>query len=358
MKRKSSLLGNSQDNKVHLPVGEALSRNRSDTRRVQCTVCPRNCNMDEGQTGFCHVRKNVSGKIVSRTYGYNTGLTVDPIEKKPLYHFYPSSTILSFGTLGCNMGCQFCQNYHLSRSKGEPGELNASKPAEIARTALKQGCKSVGFTYNEPTIFLEYAIDTAIECHQLSVKTVAVSAGYINPEAREEFFIQMDGANIDLKGFSEEFYKKNCFAELGPVLETIKYVGRETSCWLELTTLLIEGENDNDDMLKRQCAWIASEVGISTPLHFSAFYPAYKFTHKTPTRPETLFRAREIALKEGLRYVYCGNITDHETSTTFCHHCGEAIIKRGAGGRGIAEYNLEGGGHCKFCGTLCAGRFD
>lgn len=326
--------------------------------RAQCTVCPRNCNLDEGQIGFCHVRKNVGGKITLRTYGYNTGLTVDPIEKKPLYHFYPSSKILSFGTLGCNMGCQFCQNWHLSRSKGEPSELNEDKPTEIAHVALKEGCKSVGFTYNEPTIFFEYALDTALECHKLDIKTVAVSAGYINPEPREEFFGQMDATNIDLKGFSEEFYKKNCFAELGPVLETIKYVARETNCWLELTTLLIEGENDSDDMLKRQCEWIANEVGISTPLHFSAFHPAYKFSDRAPTRPETVLRAHEIALEAGLRYVYSGNIHDVETSTTFCHHCKNALIKRGVGGRGVSQYNLEGGGHCKFCGTLCAGRFD
>ncbi len=324
--------------------------------RAKCTVCPRNCNMKEGHSGFCHVRKNIGGKVVSRTYGYNTGLVVDPIEKKPLYHFYPSSKILSFGTLGCNMGCQFCQNWHLSRSCAEPDSINADTPVEIAQKAIQSGCKSVGFTYNEPTIFLEYAIDTAIECHKIGVKTVAVSAGYINPEAREEFFGQMDGANIDLKGFSEEFYKKNCFAELGPVLETIKYISSQTSCWLELTTLLIEGENDSEDMLKRQCAWIANEVGINTPLHFSAFYPAYKFSNRAPTRPETVLRAREIAFEAGLRYVYCGNVADIESSTTYCHHCKSAIIKRV--GRGVGEYNLESGGHCKFCGTLCAGVYD
>jgi len=302
------------------------------------------------------VRKNVGGEIKLRTYGYNTGLVVDPIEKKPLYHFYPSSKILSFGTLGCNMGCRFCQNHHLSRSKGEPSELNADKPNEIAQVALKEGCKSVGFTYNEPTIFFEYAIDTAFECHKLNVKTVAVSAGYINPEAREEFFAQMDATNIDLKGFSEEFYKKCCFAELAPVLETIKYVKRETNCWLELTTLLIEGENDSDEMLKRQCDWILEELGPSVPLHFSAFYPMYKMKDKPPTKVETVLRARDIAREAGLRYVYCGNIVDHESSITYCHHCGEGIIKRT--GREVAEYNLEGGGHCKFCGTLCAGIFE
>ncbi len=325
---------------------------------TKCTVCPRNCNLDEGQVGFCHVRKNVDGKIISRTYGYNTGLTVDPIEKKPLYHFYPSSKILSFGTLGCNLDCQFCQNYHLSRSKAEPSELNENKPVEIAHLAMKNGYKSVGFTYNEPTIFLEYAIDTAIECHQLGIKTVAVSAGYINPEAREELFLQMDGANIDLKGFSEEFYKKNCLAHLEPVLETIKYVAKETNCWLELTTLLIEGENDDEDMLKRQCDWIVNEIGVNVPLHFSAFYPAYKFADRAPTKTETVLKAREIALEAGLRYVYGGNIADVESSTTYCHHCKSEIIKRGLNGRGVSEYNLEGGGHCKFCGTLCFGRFE
>lgn len=333
-------------------------QNNLSDNKVECTVCPRNCNMDEGQIGFCHARKNVGGKVVSRTYGYNTGLTVDPIEKKPLYHFYPSSKILSFGTLGCNMGCKFCQNYKLSRSKIEPTQLNEDKPTEIARAALKQGCKSVGFTYNEPTIFFEYAIDTALECHKLGLKTVAVSAGYINPEPRAELFRQMDGANIDLKGFSEEFYREHCFAELEPVLETIKYVAHETNCWLELTTLLIEGENDDEDMLKRQCDWIIKELGISVPLHFSAFHPAYKYADRSATKPETVLRAREIAREAGLRYVYCGNIMDAESATTYCHNCKSAIIKRGGGVMGVSEYNLETGGHCKFCGTLCAGIFE
>lgn len=323
---------------------------------VKCTICPRNCDLNEGQIGFCHVRKNIDGKITLRTYGFNTGLVVDPIEKKPLYHFYPSSKILSFGTLGCNMGCKFCQNWHLSRSKAEPGDLNKNKPTEIAQTALKKGCKSVGFTYNEPTIFFEYAIDTAIECHQLGLKTAAVSAGYMNPEAREEFFKHMDAANIDLKGFSDDFYKEACLAELAPVLDTIRYIKHKTDCWLEITTLLIEGENDDDDMLKRQCDWIANKVGDDTPLHFSAFYPAYKYSDRKPTSPETLFRAYKIAKEAGLKYVYCGNIIDDDTLKTHCHNCKNTIIVRH--GMGVSEYNLETGGHCKFCGTLCAGRFE
>lgn len=321
--------------------------------KIQCTICPRNCILKEGQSGFCQIRKNVKGTITLTSYGYNTGLAVDPIEKKPLYHFYPGSKVLSFGTLGCNMGCQFCQNWHISKSKADP-KINETSPEKIVEIAKKLGCKSVAFTYNDPVIFFEYALDTAKICRDEGIKTVAVTAGYINPAPRKEFFTYMDAANIDLKAFSEDFYKKNCLAHLQPILDTIKYVKNETNCWLELTTLLIEGENDSDDELKRECEWIVQNLGTDTPLHFSAFHPSYKFMDKPVTKLSTLLRAYEIAKSSGIKYVYTGNVSDATTSTTYCHACKKPIIQRL--GYETDAQKLKNN-HCAYCGEKCAGVF-
>ena len=315
--------------------------------KVQCTICPRNCILPEGQEGFCHVRKNKNGEIVLTTYGFNTGLAIDPIEKKPLYQFYPTSGVLSFGTLGCNMGCLFCQNWHISKSKADVSSLNKNTPQEIVEIAKQYNCKSVAFTYNDPIIFFEYAIDTAKLCQTQGIKTVAVTSGFINPEPAKEFFQYMDAANIDLKGFSEEFYKKNCLAKLQPVLDTIEYVVKETPCHVELTTLLIEGENDYDEMIKNECEWIITHLGDSIPLHFSAFFPQYKFDKRSATKFETLLRAYDIAKEVGLKYVYTGNLTNTETSTTYCRNCNEAVILRN--GYHLLEYNIDKYGRCKFC---------
>jgi len=323
--------------------------------KIQCTVCPRNCKLKEGQAGFCKVRKNVQGNIVLETYGYNTGLSVDPIEKKPLYHFYPGSGILSFGTMGCNMGCQFCQNWNITKVNPNYELLNKSSPEEIVKIALEYNCESVAFTYNDPIVFLEYAVDTAKLCRESGIKTVAVTSGFINPEPRKEFFEYMDAVNIDLKGFSERFYRKNCLAKLGPVLDTIKYVKDETDCWLEITTLLIEGENDDVDMIERECNWIINNLGFDIPLHFSAFFPSYKFLNRKPTSVETVFKAYKIATDMGLDYVYTGNIKEDKTSTTYCKNCKKAIIRRS--GYTVSSYNLEDG-KCKFCSTPCDGCFD
>lgn len=329
-------------------------QNTLNDNKVQCTICPRNCQLTEGQKGFCQVRQNIQGNVVLTSYGYNTGLAIDPIEKKPLYHFYPGSKVLSFGTLGCNMGCQFCQNWHISKSKENPKKLNFTEPEKIAVLAQKLNCKSVAFTYNDPIIFFEYAIDTAKICHEMDIKTVAVTAGYISPEPRKEFFAHMDAANVDLKGFSEDFYKRNCLAKLGPVLDTIKYIKQETNCWLELTTLLIEGENDSNEELEKECAWIVENLGTDVPLHFSAFHPAYKFMNHPSTRLVTLLRAYGIAKKAGIKYIYTGNTLDVETSTTYCHSCSKPIIKRD--GFSVLENNLEQA-KCKFCGEKCGGVF-
>ena len=323
--------------------------------KAQCLICPRKCILGESQRGFCHVRQNIGGEIILTSYGYNTGLAIDPIEKKPLYHFYPGSKTLSFGTLGCNMGCMFCQNWHISKSKKNPENLLKISPEQIALLAKKENCKSVAFTYNDPVIFFEYAIDTAKECHKLGIKTVAVTAGYINPGPRAEFFEHMDATNIDLKAFNNEFYKKLCLADIEPILDTIKYVKNETNCHLELTTLLIEGYNSSEKEITEECDWIVKNLGEDVPLHFSAFFPAWKLQNVPPTNPETLFKAYEIAKKAGIRYIYTGNIIDEKGSTTYCHNCKKAIIKRR--GHVITEYNLKESGVCKFCGEKCLGVF-
>ena len=320
--------------------------------KVQCKICPRECILSENQSGFCLVRKNVNNNIILETYGYNTGLAIDPIEKKPLYHFYPKSKVLSFGTYGCNMGCLFCQNHHISKVKIPVERCNKVSPEQIVEIAKKYDCKSVAFTYNDPVIFFEYAIDTAKLCRQEGIKTVAVTAGYINPEPAKEFFNYMDAVNIDLKGFSEEFYKRNCLAHLKPVLDTIKYVSNETDCHTELTTLIIDGENDR--YIQDECDWILKNIGDCVPVHFSAFFPRYKFSDRKPTEYETLIKSYNTAKRMGLKYVYTGNLSTPETSATYCKNCGKPLIIRN--GYNILEYNLEGN-HCKYCKTETDGCF-
>lgn len=323
-----------------------------NNEKTQCNICPRGCKLTSGQRGFCYVRKNLGGQISLETYGYTTGLAIDPIEKKPLYHFYPSSKILSFGTLGCNMGCQFCQNWQTTKVKYPIQNCQKAAPEQIVEAAKNYGCDSVAFTYNDPIIFFEYALDTAKLCRQEGIKTVAVTSGYINPDPAKEFFNLMDAANIDLKGFSEEFYAKNCLAHLNPVLNTINYVVNETDCMVELTTMLIEGENDYT--VDAECDWILENLGDCVPLHFSAFHPQYKFTNRSSTKFETLKKAYDIAVSKGLKYVYTGNVLDIDTSTTYCKNCGKPLIKRN--GFQVLEYNLDGDS-CKFCGTKTDGRF-
>lgn len=324
--------------------------------KVQCTVCPRNCVLSKNQRGFCHVRQNINGNIELTAYGFNTGLAIDPIEKKPLFHFYPTSKVLSFGTTGCNLGCRFCQNWQTSKSKIDPRRLNKTSPEQIAQLAKKHKCKSVAFTYNEPAIFLEYAIDTAKACKKLGIKTVAVTAGYINPEPRAEFFKYIDAANIDLKAFSDDFYKRNCLAHLEPVLDTIKYVKNETNTWLELTTLLIEGENDSEEEINAECEWVAENLGDSVPLHFSAFHPAYKFNEKSSTQIPTLFKAIDIAKSKGLKYVYAGNVSNMKSTTTYCSNCEKPVITRS--NYLLADYHLDENGRCDYCETKCDGHFE
>ena len=327
-----------------------------DDGRVQCDVCPRACKLHEGQRGLCFVRARQDNEIVLTTYGRSSGFCVDPIEKKPLNHFLPGTPILSFGTAGCNLSCRFCQNWDISKSREVDTLADAASPEKIAAAAEKLGCRSVAFTYNDPVIFHEYAIDVARACHERGIKAVAVTAGYQCPEARAELYRFMDAANVDLKGFTQEFYRRLCAGDLEPVLDTLRYLKHETEVWFEITTLLIPGQNDSDEELDALSRWVASELGADVPLHFSAFHPDYKMLSIEPTPPATLTRARNIARGNGLRYVYTGNVHDREGDTTLCHSCGAALVVRDW--YQILEYNLTPEGRCPACGTPCAGVFD
>lgn len=322
---------------------------------IVCDVCPRHCRLKSGQSGFCYVRINTGFCVEFASYGHITGLAVDPVEKKPLYHFYPSTNTLSLGTYGCNMGCKFCQNYSTTKTRYNPFALPYVSPEQAVQAAHLHNCKSIAFTYNDPVVFLEYAIDTARIAKSEGLQTIAVSAGYIEGRAREALFSCMDALNIDLKGFGAEFYSKNCLADFKKVLDTINYIYTQTRCWLEITTLLIEGENDSDDMLNSQCAWIKENLGPNVPLHFSAFHPAYKFSNRPATSPATLMRACEIAKTHGLNYVYTGNIRNEKTSTTYCKCCGSPLIVRD--GFRVVRYNLDEFARCNNCKTLCNGIF-
>ena len=324
--------------------------------RLQCDLCPRDCKLHDGQRGQCFVRQRSGDAMFLTTYGRSSGFCVDPIEKKPLNHFYPGSAVLSFGTAGCNLACKFCQNWDISKSRDMDRLMDRASPETIADAAAASGCRSVAFTYNDPVIFAEYAIDTARACHARGVKTVAVTAGYIHAEPRRAFFDVMDAANVDLKAFTEEFYFKLTGAHLQPVLETLKYLVHETECWTEITTLLIPGKNDSDDELRRMSAWIATELGPQVPLHFTAFHPDYKLDDVPATPGATLMRARRIAQEEGLQHVYTGNVHDTEGGTTFCPQCHSALIVRDW--HRILRYEVTDDGRCPDCTAPLAGRFE
>jgi len=324
--------------------------------RVQCDLCPRDCKLHEGQRGLCFVRKMEGGRMVLTTYGRSSGFCVDPVEKKPLNHFLPGSATLSFGTAGCNLACKFCQNWDISKSRDMDRLMDSASPEAIARAAVESGCRSVAFTYNDPVIFAEYAMDAARACREAGILTVAVTAGYISPEPRREFYATMDAANVDLKGFTDEFYVKLTGARLAPVLDTLAYLEHETEVWYEITTLLIPGRNDSDEELLAESRWIHRELGPDVPLHFTAFHPDFKMTDLPPTPASTLTRARRIAMDEGLRYVYTGNVHDVEGGTTFCPGCGAALIARDW--HRIEAYRLTADGRCPDCSTAIPGRFE
>ena len=333
---------------------------RLDDGRIQCDVCPRFCKMRAGQRGLCFVRASDGEQVVLTTYGRSSGFCIDPIEKKPLNHFYPGTPILSFGTAGCNLTCKFCQNYDISKSREFDKLQSLATPAMIAEAAVQSGCKSVAYTYNDPVIFLEYAIDTAKECRKRGIKNVAVTAGYITPDARTEFFQHMDAANVDLKAFTPEFYKELCSADLERVKETLVYIKHETDCWLEITDLVIPGRNDSEAEIDAMTQWIVDALGPDVPVHFTAFHPDWKMMDVPPTPPETLVRAREIAMNNGIRYAYTGNVHDKDHQSTYCHNCGGILI--GRDWYELSEFNVttEGNypGNCAACGAEIPGRFD
>lgn len=326
-----------------------------DDGRLQCDLCPRDCRLHEGQRGACFVRQRVGAGMVLSTYGRSSGFCIDPIEKKPLNHFHPGSSVLSFGTAGCNLACKFCQNWDISKSRSMDRLMDAAAPDEIARAAARHGCHSVAFTYNDPVIFAEYAIDTALACRALGIASVAVTAGYIHPAPRRDFYAVMDAANVDLKAFTEDFYVHQTGAHLAPVLDTLLYLHHETPVWLEITTLLIPGLNDSDTELAALSRWIRDELGPDVPLHFTAFHPDYKLDTLPPTPPATLTRARQIARAAGLHHVYTGNVRDLDGGSTRCPSCGSLLIERD--GYRILAYRLDACGACTSCGHRLAGRF-
>ena len=326
-----------------------------DDGRIQCDLCPRFCKLKVNQRGLCFIRQNLDNQIVMTSYGRSSGFAIDPIEKKPLNHFFPGSAILSFGTAGCNLACKFCQNWDISKSREMDSLMSRADPEAIARAALEHGCKSVAYTYNDPVIFHEYAIDTAQACKELGVKSVAVSAGYVCADPRAEFYHNMDAANIDLKAFSENFYHKITGSHLQPVLDTLMYIKHETSVWLELTTLVIPGENDSEAEFEAMTQWVVDNLGPNVPMHFSAFHPDWKMRDIPHTPVESLLLARSIAQKNGVRYAYVGNVHKKSADSTYCHKCGELLI--GRDWYQLDEWNLDAQGRCIFCATECAGHF-
>ncbi|HXZ95910.1 MAG TPA: AmmeMemoRadiSam system radical SAM enzyme [Burkholderiales bacterium] len=328
---------------------------RLDDGRIQCDLCPRDCRLHEGQRGACFVRQRLNDAMVLTTYDRSSGFCIDPIEKKPLNHFYPGSSVLSFGTAGCNLACKFCQNWDISKSREMDTLADAASADAIAEAALDHDCKSIAFTYNDPVIFAEYAMDVADACRARGIKTVAVTAGYMHDAPRREFYSKIDAANVDLKGFTDEFYFKLCGGQLQPVLDTLKYLKHETRVWFEITTLLIPGKNDSDEEIRNESQWIARELGVDVPLHFTAFHPDYKMTDLPATPPQTLSRARAIAQQEGLQYVYTGNVFDTEGGTTYCTGCKVALIVRDW--HRILSYRVTRDGKCPDCATRLAGEF-
>jgi pyruvate formate lyase activating enzyme len=329
---------------------------RLDDGRVQCDICPRTCRLREGQRGLCFVRARERGEIVLTSYGRSSGFCIDPIEKKPLNHYLPGTPVLSFGTAGCNLACRFCQNWDISKSREIDTLADAATPERIAEAACALGCRSVAFTYNDPVIFHEYAIDVADACRARGLRTVAVTAGYQNAAPRAEFYRHMDAANVDLKAFTESFYHEICAGHLQPVLDTLEYLKQDTGVWLEITNLVIPGLNDSDGELDALTTWIASRLGPDVPVHFTAFHPDWKMLDRPPTPPATLRRARAIATRNGIRYAYTGNVRDAEGETTHCHGCGAGLITRD--GYEIRDWRLTSDGRCERCGSPCAGVFE
>lgn len=325
---------------------------KAGSAAIQCDLCPRACVMKDNDRGFCFVRQNIDGEMALTTYGRSTGFCIDPIEKKPLNHFLPGSSVLSFGTAGCNLGCRFCQNWEISKSREIEMLSEEASPEQIAEAAVGSGCRSVAFTYNDPVIWAEYAIDTARACHARGLKTVAVTAGYIMPEARKEFYSVIDAANVDLKAFSELFYSKVTMSSLAPVLDTLRWLRHETDVWFEITNLLIPTLNDSQDEVAQMCEWLVENLGTDVPLHFTAFHPDFRMQNIPRTPAETLSRARLQAKEAGLRYVYTGNVSDKSCQSTYCPNCKDCVIERDW--YTLGSYKIKDG-RCSGCDEKIAG---
>jgi pyruvate formate lyase activating enzyme len=323
--------------------------------RLLCTLCPRYCRLGEGQAGFCFIRKHENGEMVSLGYGRTTGFAVDPVEKKPLNHFLPGTSILSFGTAGCNLGCRFCQNWDISKARIDDARSAVVSPEEVVELAVREGCPSVAMTYNDPVIWAEFAIDIARVARRRGVRAVLVTAGYVTAEARPELYREIDAANVDLKAFTDDFYHRVTFSQLQPVLETLQWIKRSSSVWLEITNLMIPGLNDDEAETRKLSEWVATELGLDVPLHFTAFHPDFKMLDRPRTPPSTLLRARAIAREIGLRYVYTGNIRDVEGGTTYCPSCSAPVIRRDY--YAITPVALDGN-RCGRCGHAIAGVFE
>ncbi len=328
---------------------------KTNDGRVRCLLCPRDCHLNEGQRGFCFVRQNLGGEMILTTYGRSSGFCIDPVEKKPLNHFLPGTSILSFGTAGCNLGCKFCQNWDISKSREFDRLNDSATPKQIAEAAKRLDCRSVAFTYNDPVIFAEYAMDIADECRKLGIHPVAKTAGYITDAARPEFYKHMDAANVDLKAFTERFYKNVTLGALKPVLDTLHFIKTHTKVWLEITNLLIPGENDLDKELHEMTKWIFENLGADVPLHFTAFHPDFRMMDTPSTPAATLRRAREIAFSAGLHFIYVGNVHDQDGSSTYCPSCKKVIIERDW--YELGEYHIKNG-CCAFCSTAIPGFFE
>lgn len=318
-------------------------------KKVECTLCPHQCGLAPGQTGLCHARKNINGELESLTYGKPVAIHIDPVEKKPLYHFLPGSTTLSFGTAGCNMHCKNCQNSDISQANPDDIDFIATTPEQIVATALKNNCRSISYTYTEPTVFYEFMLETAKLAHEKGIKNIMVSNGYINPEPLKELIPYLDAANIDLKCFDDSLYRKITTARLEPVLGTLELL-KENNVWLEITNLVIPGWTDDMKMISEMCEWLVANGFEDVPLHFSRFFPSYKMQDVEPTPVETVEKAAEIARAKGIKYVYLGNVKSGECNTV-CPVCGELLIKR----HGYQTTNNGFGGKCPECGFYVNG---
>jgi pyruvate formate lyase activating enzyme len=332
----------------------ALWWQKTDNDKILCTLCPRYCTIARGQSGFCFVRKNTGGRLYSLAYGRPTGFAVDPIEKKPLNHFYPGTDILSFGTAGCNLGCKFCQNWTTTKARIADANSVFASPEDVIKIAKRYKAPSIAYTYNDPTIFGEYVIDVSKLAREEGIKNVMVTAGYIDRNARKDVYKYIDAANVDLKAFTETFYHKMTFSHLNDILDTLVWLKKDTDVWLEITTLLIPGENDSPEEIKLMCEWILNNLGDEVPIHFTAFHPDFKMQDRKATPPQTLDTARRIAMTLGIRYCYLGNVHNQKGETTYCPNCKEELIARDW--HSILSYKIKDG-KCFKCGFKIAGKF-